>query len=227
EKFHEIGNVLHAFVQRRQGNSDDAQAIKKVFAKFLFLDGEFEVTVGGGEDAHVGGNEFVSADTLKTFFLQDAQQLGLGVGGEIADFIQKNRAALGLFEPADAPRIGAGKTAAFVAEQFAFKQRLGNRGAVYGNERFIRAVAVLVERACDQFLARAGGAANEHSDGSRGDAADLFVNILHDAAAANDGARRGAGFADFDRFRHAPGTRDGGCRQIQQFVRFEWFHQVI
>jgi hypothetical protein len=50
-----------------------------------------------------------------------------------------------------------------VAKQFALEQRLGNRRAIHRDERFIRAVAVLVNRARHQFLAGAGLAANQHA----------------------------------------------------------------
>jgi len=53
---------------------------------------------------------------------------------------------------ADAPEFGAGECAAFVAEQFAFQERLGDGGAIDGDERRVRAVAVLVNRAGDQSL---------------------------------------------------------------------------
>ena len=71
----------------------------------------------------------------KHFLLQHAQQLDLRAGRHVADFIQENRAVIGLLEPADAPQFGAGERAAFVAEQFAFQQRFGNGGAIDGDER--------------------------------------------------------------------------------------------
>ena len=41
---------------------------------------------------------------------------------QVADLVEKDRAAVGLLEAADAPGVGAGERAAFVAEQFAFEQ---------------------------------------------------------------------------------------------------------
>jgi len=76
----------------------------------------------------------------------------------------------------DAPRLRAGERAAFVTEQFALQQRLGNRRTIDGDERSVHAVAVLAKRARDEFLARPRFAANEHVDRLRGHASDLLVN---------------------------------------------------
>ena len=72
---------------------------------------------------------------------------------------------MGLLKAADAPGLGAGEGAAFVAEQLALQQRLGNGRAIDGDERLVGAVAVLVDGAGDQFLAGAGLAADEHGAG--------------------------------------------------------------
>ena len=53
--------------------------------------------------------------------LQNAQQLGLRGGVQIADFIEEDRAAVGQFELASARGDGAGERALLVAEQLAFE----------------------------------------------------------------------------------------------------------
>ncbi len=93
-------------------------------------------------------------------FLEHAQEFGLGAGSEVADFVEENGAAVRLFEAPDPPRLRAGEGAAFVAEQFALEQGLRDGRAVDGDERFIGAGAMLIDRARDEFLARAGFAAD-------------------------------------------------------------------
>ena len=56
-------------------------------------------------------------------------------GVQLADLVQEKRAALGLFEAANAPLIGTGESALLVPEQFAFQQRRGQRGAMDGDHR--------------------------------------------------------------------------------------------
>jgi hypothetical protein len=63
---------------------------------------------------------------------------------------------VGLFEAADTAGKRTGERALFVAEQFTFQQRLGNRDATDNDERLVEPVAVLKDRARDEFLAMPG-----------------------------------------------------------------------
>ena len=201
---HQLGDVFAALAQRRQRDHDDTQAVEKIFAELLFLHRRFQVAMRGGDDAHVHRDRFLAAQALEASFLQHAQQFHLRARGQVADFIEEDRAAVGLLEAADAARVRAGERAAFVAEEFALQQRLGDGGAVDGDERLLRAVAVLVDGARDQFLAGAGFAADEHGDRLGGDAANLLVDRLHGAAVADDSVARRRGAAHFHRLGHQP-----------------------
>ena len=72
----------------------------------------------------------VLADAADFAAFQHAQQLGLHRLGQLADFVEEDRAAVGHFEQADAVLVGAGERALAMAEQLAFDQRLGQRAAV-------------------------------------------------------------------------------------------------
>ena len=80
----------------------------------------------------------------------------------------------------------AGERAFFVAEQFAFQQLFGNGGAVDREERLFAAVAVMINRAGDEFLAGAAFAGDERGGVGGGDLADEFEHLLHRLAAADD-----------------------------------------
>ena len=183
--------------------------------------------MGGGQHAHVHRDGLVAAQPLDVPLLQHAQQLGLGARGQVADLVEEDGAAVGLLEAADAPGLGAGEGAALVAEQLALQQRLGNGGAVDGDERLVGAVAVLVEGAGDEFLAGAGLAADQHRDRGGGHPADFLVDVLHGAAAADEGETGGAGFAQLHRLGHALGVRHGGGDQVQQFLGLERLEQIL
>ena len=79
------------------------------------------------------------------------------------DFIEKQRAAFGKLEAAEFAAMRARERAALVAEQFAFEQMLGIRGAIHDDERLILPVAVRVNRLRDQLFARAAFAVNQDS----------------------------------------------------------------
>ena len=89
-----------------------------------------DVAVGGGDEADVDAQFLRAADARERAVLQKPQQLGLKRLAHVGDFVEKNRAAVGLLDAAGFLFDRAGERAFFVAEQFAFQQRLGNGRAV-------------------------------------------------------------------------------------------------
>ncbi len=78
----------------------------------------FQVAVCGDDYSDIHGDRLVAADALHFSLLQHAQQLGLHECGHVADFVQEQRAAMGLLKLAQMPGCGAGEGAFFVAEKF-------------------------------------------------------------------------------------------------------------
>ncbi len=75
-------------------------------------------------------------------------------GAHVADFVEEDRAVVGLLELADLLLGRAGERALLVAEQLRLDQLLGDRRAVDLHEPLAAAQAVAVDRARDQLLAR-------------------------------------------------------------------------
>src|SRR5262249_54016635 len=121
-----------------------------------------EVAVGGGDDAHVDGDGLGSADALEGPLLEDAEELGLALGGELADLVEEQGPAVGELEPPDLALGGAGERALLVTEELALEGRLGERGARRADERPARAPAAVVDRRRAHLLARARLAGDEH-----------------------------------------------------------------
>ena len=91
-------DVLPAVAQGRQVDLDNVEAEEKVFAEFAFGHHFGEVAVGRGEEAHLGGDGFVAADTLEDAFAEDTKDFHLGRGVDFADFVEEEGTAGGLFE---------------------------------------------------------------------------------------------------------------------------------
>ena len=102
---------------------------------------------------------------------QNAEQLGLAVERHLADFVEEQRAGVGLLEQAGVVGVGPGERALLVAEELALHQVAGNRGAVDREHRPVAAGAGPVDGPGDQLLARAAFAADQHAAGGPGDAA--------------------------------------------------------
>ena len=86
--------------------------------------------------------------------LEKAQEFNLERKRDFADFIQKQRAAVGDFKSALALGVRPGEGALLVAEEFAFQERLRDRAAIDGDERPVSASAPLVNGPRGHFLAR-------------------------------------------------------------------------
>src|SRR5690606_32465783 len=96
--------------------------------------------------------------------------LGLKADVDLADFVEQNGAAIGQLEAADLTLVRTGEGAALVAEQLALKQTGREGGAVNLDEGAVGAGTAKVNGPCDEFLARAALAANEHGGAAVGDA---------------------------------------------------------
>ena len=103
-------------------NGNGADAVIKVFAQFAVLDGFLGHAVGGGDDPAIGLVTGLAADGPDFLVLQHAQQLALRVNRHLGNFVEEQRAALGLAEQAFAVGMRAGERAFDRAEQFAFNQ---------------------------------------------------------------------------------------------------------
>ena len=116
----QIGNVLDALAQRRQPQRHDVEPEEQVLAEQALLNQDAQILVGRGDDAHVALDRRAAADGGVFALLQHAQQPRLRLHRHVADFVEEQRAALGLLEAAGAARVGAGEGALLVAEQFGF-----------------------------------------------------------------------------------------------------------
>ena len=92
------GDVFFALAQRRQTNVDDVQPEIKVAAKGAFFHFLGQIAIGGGDDAEIRAPGDQRSHRTEFLFLQDPQQLGLQVQGQLADFVEKRGAAVGRFD---------------------------------------------------------------------------------------------------------------------------------
>ena len=109
--------------------------------------------------------DLAPADRLDFAFLQRSQQFHLRRRRQFADFVEEQRAAVGLDEFAGVLFGGAGEGALLVPEQNRLDQIFWHGAAIDRNERLGAARAAAVDGACDQFLADAGFAFDQHRDG--------------------------------------------------------------
>ena len=105
----------------------------------------------------------VAAHRREALLVERAQNFGLRLQAHVADFIQEQRAAVGLLELAFLVGGGAGKRAFAMAEQLALDQVFRNGGAVHLDEHLVLAQAVRVDGVGHQFFAGARFAIDQHA----------------------------------------------------------------
>ncbi len=76
-----------------------------------------QVAVGRRDQPHVDAQRSCSTEALELVLLQHAQDLRLRARAHVADFVEEERAAVGLLEASDTLLVGAGERAFFVTEQ--------------------------------------------------------------------------------------------------------------
>ncbi|VBF82571.1 Uncharacterized protein conserved in bacteria [Burkholderia pseudomallei] len=212
--------------QRRLVELQHAQPVVQVVAKAAFAHRRVEIDVRRGDDPHVDRNRLVPAEPFDLAFLQEAQHARLAFERHVADFVEKQRAAVRRFDTADLALARARECAALVAEQFGLQQMIRNRAAVDRDERRLAALGALVDRERGQLLAGARFAGDEHGRVGRGDLADRPEQLLHRVARAHHlvarrgGARRDVEIAQRD---HPVGMAD---EIINRLVRGQALHVV-
>src|SRR5215475_13908741 len=97
----------------------------------------------------------ITSYALKLPFLQYPEERDLRLHRELANFIQKQRAAIRGFEAPYAPLQCPSKGSLFVPEQLGGNQRLRNGGAIDLDEGSARALRSAMQCTRDQFLSGA------------------------------------------------------------------------
>ena len=161
------------------------------------------------DDAHIEHLLGGGTDRTHRALLDRAQQLALHRQRQLADLVEKERAAAGGLEEALAVLAGAGEGALAVAEELRLEQRLGNRAAVDRDEGLGGTVADLMDRAGHQLLAGAGLAVHQHRRHAARHLGHQLAHLAHHRRAARQALQRSD-----RRCRHGGGhRRHGGTRR--------------
>src|SRR5882672_3895688 len=119
----QVRNIFAMLAQRPDGDDGLTEPLVQVRPKASLSDSLFEVVMGHHDYPHIERDEISAATSLNSAILAESQQLGLGARTEVADFVEKNRAVVGLLETPNAPRVNARERAPVVSEEFAFQRR--------------------------------------------------------------------------------------------------------
>src|SRR6266404_2387673 len=95
EKIDEVRNIFPSLSQRRKRNGNYVETVIKIRAEASLFNRFIQVAIRRGDDFHVDLDGFHPSYALKLSLLEKPQELGLNLGGNIADLIEENRSAMG------------------------------------------------------------------------------------------------------------------------------------
>ena len=104
-------DVLLPLPQGGDVDADDVQPVEEIGPEQTALHRLLQIAVGGNDQLGAG-------EALNGLLLNQLQELGLDMGGQLADLIQEQRAVVGQLDLADlAGGGGPGEGALLIAEQ--------------------------------------------------------------------------------------------------------------
>src|SRR5262249_56837343 len=128
------------------------EPVVEVLAQLAVLDELDHVAVGGRDQPEIDLDRPLGPDRVDFAGLQRAQQLDLRFERQLADLVEKQRAAIGLLEFADALVARTGAGALFMPEQTPFTEIGGDGAAVDGDEWSPPALAFALDGARGELL---------------------------------------------------------------------------
>ena len=129
--------VTVALAQRCGDHLQDIEPVIQVFAKTAVANCRLQVDVGCGQDPNIHRDRLAATDPFDVFFLEKAQQVGLQLQRQVANFIQKQRAAMSRLDAPDLALVRPGERALFMAEQFGLDQVFGDGPTIDRDKGFV------------------------------------------------------------------------------------------
>ena len=182
-------SVLAPLAQWRHADHEAGQTEIEIAAKVSGLAHFAQFTVAGDDKAYVRPQCPGAAQAAEGIGFQHAQQLGLNRRAGFADFIEKQRAPLRLFDQALLLPVGSGEGATLMAKNFGFEQGFLQGSAVDRHHLAAASGAAAMQGLGDHFLPGAGFALNQHGCVGGRDGLDQVEDFLHGARIADQRPR--------------------------------------
>ena len=184
------GQVIAALPQGGQADFNHVEAVIQVLAEALLGHGLHQIVVGGAQNAHIHLFFLHTAQRAHLALLNHPQQLGLHGQGQVANFIQKQRAPPCGGEVAFAVGGGSGVRPFAGTEKLGLDQRVRNGPAVHRHQRPLGTVAGFVDGAGHQFFAGARFTQDHHRGHAVGHFDNAFAHLAHGLGFASQFGQR-------------------------------------
>ena len=155
------------------------QPKKQILTEPSLRDFLCQVGIRRRQNAHVRPFRFRRADALELSRFQNAQKFPLLAIGDVRDFVEKERAAIGELEAPDTVGLSVGIGAFHMTKELALENTFGQPADVHGDHRPTAARGHRVQRPGHNALSRAVLARDEHVRVRRPDSVDELEDLLH------------------------------------------------
>ena len=158
---------------------DCVDAVEQVLAEQSAVGHLFYFLVGGAYQPYVDGDASIASYRGDAAALQRVEQLRLLRKRQVAYFVEKKRASVGLFHKAFPRRFCVGERSFNVSEQLAFEERPGYCAHIHGHEFLCLSHRPCVQFVCQQILAGAVLSGNQHVGIGGGNFLHRVVQTFH------------------------------------------------
>src|SRR5579859_566178 len=152
--FRQQEHIVAAFAQRRNCHRHSGNPEIEILAKELFLRKLLQISICSDNNAHIHFHGLRAADAIKSPFFQNAQKFGLNGQRQLANFIEKQSAAMRQVQLAHFARTCARERAAFVPKKLVLHQSFGNRRAIQRHKRLLAPRRKMMQRSRKKFFSR-------------------------------------------------------------------------
>ena len=153
EARHEQIDVIATLAQRGQAKGENHESMVEIAPERPIRNGQLEVHARCGENAHIDVDHTLATDAAEFTILDGRQQLCLQWKRQLADLVEEERAAIGLFEKAAVGLLCAGEGAANMAEELGLEEGVRHARTIDSDERATATRGFGVDRARKQPLA--------------------------------------------------------------------------
>jgi hypothetical protein len=111
-----------------------------------------KILICRGNYPHIDSSRLRTPESFELLLLDCAQELGLKLDRQFANFVEEKRTAVGGLKAAYSIRQGSSKGASLMSKEFALDQRGGNGRAVDCYKPSVAAGARIMNGSCEDFL---------------------------------------------------------------------------
>src|SRR5215469_7287244 len=149
EMARELPDIFAALPQRRNVYRKHIEPVVQILPELPFARTLGKIAIGRGDDPHIDFDRAFRTDRVDIAMLQGSEQLYLHVEAQLADFVEKERAAVRLLKFSQMLFGRSGERALLMTKQDGLDQIFGDCAAVDGHEWFSGPVGRALNRTRD------------------------------------------------------------------------------